>query len=149
MSTTPPSLNVSTPASFDTNNFSLLYGIIALALFVVVLIICTFIVLCYFRCMARSNLQRQQLQRQRQLQIFTLNERNSELNEGYQVNDTIISNDELNTTKPPVYENILDFSPADKLPTYNSYRQVKERNIPTAALAVEVELTNRINDHPV
>ena len=142
---TTPILNT---ASLDTNSFSLLYGIIALALFLVVLIICTFIVLCYFRCMARTNLQRQQLQRQHQLQIFSLNETNSRLNQGFQPNDSTVSNDELNTTKPPVYDNILNFSPADKLPTYNSYRQAKDRTIPTAESVVEVS-TNRTTDHPV
>ena len=137
------------PSNFDLSNFSLLYGIIALALFVVVLIVCTFIVLCYFRVMSRANLRRQQQQRQQQLRIFTLNESNSYMNnEGFQGSDLMMNNDELNTTKPPVYDNILSFSPADKLPTYNSYRQAKDRVIPSAASALD-ESTNRIEDHPV
>ena len=113
----------------DLSNFSLLYGIIALALFVFILILCTFLIICYFRCIAKKT--RNQQQQQQQLQNFS----NSHANEGFQISDSALStNDELNTTKPPVYDNILNYSSTDKLPTYNSYRKAKERNDTTVVI---------------
>jgi hypothetical protein len=142
---TTPSNNNNNNNNNEINNVSLLYGIIALALFVFVLIFCTFLILCYFRCLAKAHLDQQH---QQQLQNFALNESNAYNNEGFQLgSDTSsrIGTDEH--TKPPVYDSILNYSPADKLPTYNSYKQAKDRYIiPTASSVLEGTI---INDHPV
>lgn len=152
-------------SGYELGNFSLVYGIIALAVFIIILLVCTFSILCYFRCIAKSQLQQNRQtngRRQRIRNVFDNNAFQMNIRGIVDLNETTNDTESISSisNKPPVYENCINFASLDKLPTYNSYKETKARHMPTAESCVnsnvdasannESQLNNTIpSDEPV
>jgi hypothetical protein len=112
---------------FAYNSTSTIYWITGIVLLVVVFISSTFCIIFYFICVSKARCRRmnnnqqynQRYQNGLPNNVFILSELDS--------SDTNINDANNTINKPPVYENILNCSELDRLPTYNSFRQTKQR----------------------